>query len=612
MLLNSDKVFAGFIKEFGHATHSFSFGGGFSRLGSARRFHENNPMHPCRHRRRGDQFRGVFTEPEVLDIFRREKDKKAPVDHGFGPGAGIGPARPNLVLGQTPAIPQSLLVAPKAVKGVVPIGGVAGGFFGPPFPWPIIPIYMALLPDGRVLSFGTDQGGNQGAQLIYDVWNPSLGNGSNAHTILPNGTSADLFCSAQSLIGEGPSVPTSRTRNMLITGGDLTVGGVRNYSNKKVNVFNPGNNTLTASGTMKFARWYHSMITLRNGDKLALGGTVSPGMAAQTPEFYRPASGVWTTLPGISISDPTPEWYYPRAFVGVDGAVTLLKHSGQIFRITTNNAGFMHDTGSRTAPSAVSYPSVMLANFKVLTVGQDKRVQLVDISSYPPIVFDIANLNYDRIWGNATVLPDGKVVVTGGSGVDNQLTNVAYPAEIWNAFAIPPTWTLGVCPAACAKIARLYHSSALLLPDGSVLTGGGGAPGPINELNAEIYYPSYLYLNDGSGNPAPRPTIVAAPGRLFLGQNFSLTVGSTDQIGRCLARSSGGQHPCIRSGAAADPCAVLSERANGHWEPGSRSGKSSARLLYALCTQHKWRAGSGDNGLRPPSGPVSLVSLVES
>jgi hypothetical protein len=68
-------------------------------------------------------------------------------------------------------------------------------------------------------------------------------------------------------------------------------------------------------------------------------------------------------------------------------------------------------------------------------------------------------------------------------------------------------------------------------PDGSVLTGGGGAPGPVNELNAEIYYPAYLYLK-GSGNPAPRPQIVYAPRQLKLGQNFSVTVGSNDQIGK--------------------------------------------------------------------------------
>lgn len=64
-----------------------------------------------------------------------------------------------------------------------------------------------------------------------------------------------------------------------------------------------------------------------------------------------------------------------------------------------------------------------------------------------------------------------------------------------------------------------------------MLTEGGGAPGPVNELNVEIYYPAYLYLNDRSGNPAQRPTIVSAPSKLRLGQTFSVTVGSNDQIG---------------------------------------------------------------------------------
>jgi hypothetical protein len=63
-----------------------------------------------------------------------------------------------------------------------------------------------------------------------------------------------------------------------------------------------------------------------------------------------------------------------------------------------------------------------------------------------------------------------------------------------------------------------------------VLTGGGGQDGPVDELNAEIYYPYYLYLNDGSGRPAPRPTIVSAPSTLKGGQQFSMTVGSSDQI----------------------------------------------------------------------------------
>jgi hypothetical protein len=470
-----------------------------------------------------------FSQSPRLDIFWLEKDKKAPVDYGYGPGAGIGSPRPNLVLGQTPAIPQSLRLAQEAAHGTVPIGGGAGGFFGPPFPWPIIPLHMALLPDGSVMSYGTDQQGRQGGQIIYDVWDPKLGIGTAAHTILPNTTVTDLFCSAASLIGAGLTGSKDLTGKLLITGGDVTFGGVRNYSADNVNVFNPKNNTLTASGVMQYPRWYPSIITLRNGDKLLLGGRVSLRATDSPlpPEVFHPGSG-WRTLQGMSISGRL-EWVYPRGFVGFDGAVILLEHSGKIFRITTDGAGTMQDTGSLTSHGkgevAYWYPSVMFAPFKVLTVRADKRAQVVDISSFPPVVTDVANLNYDRIWGNATVLPDGKILVTGGSGVINELTNVAYQSEIFDP-AIG-TWTLG----ASASIPRLYHSATLLLPDGSVLTGGGGAAGPVSELNGEIYYPAYLYAQDGSGNPAPRPQIVSAPSTLQLNHNFSVTVGSNDTVG---------------------------------------------------------------------------------
>ena len=138
------------------------------------------------------------------------------------------------------------------------------------------------------------------------------------------------------------------------------------------------------------------------------------------------------------------------------------------------------------------------------------------------MVTNLPNISKDRLWANGTLLADGGVLVTGGSGVDNQWTDVDYQAVYINP------WTGFSLPAASASIPRLYHSAALLLPDGSVLTGGGGQDGPVDELNAEIYYPYYLYRNDGTGRPAPRPTIVSAPSTLKGGERFSMTVGSND------------------------------------------------------------------------------------
>src|ERR1700736_2678572 len=132
----------------------------------------------------------------VVNWSTLEKDKKAPSDYGYGPGKSIGTPRPKIVLGQVPPSPKTAARAAAPNRAAAPIGAAApatapngggvGGFFGPAFPWPIIPLHVALLPDGRVLSYGTDQMGNQGAQMIYDVWDPTVGNGSNAHTVMPN------------------------------------------------------------------------------------------------------------------------------------------------------------------------------------------------------------------------------------------------------------------------------------------------------------------------------------------------------------------------------------------------------------------------------------------
>jgi galactose oxidase len=68
-------------------------------------------------------------------------------------------------------------------------------------------------------------------------------------------------------------------------------------------------------------------------------------------------------------------------------------------------------------------------------------------------------------------------------------------------------WTIG----ARAAVPRTYHSSAVLLPNGTVLTGGGGAvnnhPG---RLNVEVYYPPYLFTQvNGNTVLAPRPSVLS-------------------------------------------------------------------------------------------------------
>ena len=142
---------------------------------------------------------------------------------------------------------------------------------------------------------------------------------------------------------------------------------------------------------------------------------------------------------------------------------------------------------------------------------------MIDINGATPVVSDAASMPLPLHWHNATVIADGRVVVTGGSAKSNLLTGASKKALIWDP--VTGVWVSG---ATGSGRTRLYHSMALLLPDASVLVGGGGAPGPEANANAEIYYPPYLF--QASGGFAVRPKIKAAPKRLIYGKRFALTV----------------------------------------------------------------------------------------
>ncbi len=444
-------------------------------------------------------------------------DPSAPVDFGFGPG--VKPP-----LGRLPA----------TASGSIPVGGPSAnvtGVFGAPIPWPIIAIHVVLLPDGRVLNYGTDETGAQGAELLYDVWDPTLAPSSSPHLVLPNATVTDIFCSGQSVMWLNGDV--------LITGGDLTINGKRNYSNNDTTIFAPQTNTLTANPQMAFPRWYASLVSLPNGEMAVFGGrnkSLTGKLLSITPEVFNPATG-WRTLTGAESKAAFGQWYYPRSYVAPGGNVFVLAVDGAMFSVGTAGSGSISAYRQPTLPGSHALPTVTFSPGKLLSVRLNAAAIIVDVTGPVPAITPTAPMSQVRYWASGTVLPDGQVLVTGGSQVENKLTGVAYAAEIWN-----PTsgqWTLG----ASATVPRLYHSNALLLPDGTVLTAGGGAPGPVRNLNAEIYYPPYLYMNDGSGQPAPRPSLSGTPPSTAVGQSISAAVGPTDQIARMtLVRTGSATH----------------------------------------------------------------------
>jgi len=73
----------------------------------------------------------------------------------------------------------------------------------------------------------------------------------------------------------------------------------------------------------------------------------------------------------------------------------------------------------------------------------------------------------------------------------------------------------------------------LLLPDASVLVFGGGAPSPSGvpgNLNAEIYYPPYLFVAEGAF--AARPQINSAPTVVDTGRTIQVAVTTARTVSR--------------------------------------------------------------------------------
>ena len=389
--------------------------------------------------------------------------------------------------------------------------------------WPIIPIHMVLTRDGRVMSFGSTAAGQQSGKFTYDVWDPNDGPGG-YHLTLPNGTQTDIFCAAQVLLPD--------TGDIMIAGGD-TWNGTKdlNLGNSKSTLYRTRTRTLANGQPMNRARWYASVTTLANGESYVQGGD----KGTDHPEV-RGRDGRFRLLDGADTSPYS--YFYPRNWVAPDGRVFGFSDL-RMYSIDPSGLGSVTDLGSMPGAFTKTSTEAMFAPGKILRVGggpttdSTNQASVIDINGAAPVIKPTDRLPQRLQWSTATILADGKVLVTGGSRVRNALTNVNYTPMIWS----PSTghWTNGA--ATTSGKARLYHSTALLLADGSVLVGGGGAPGPQTNLNAEIYYPPYLF--DANGDRAARPKITSTPSSLKTKRDFKITVDNGTAIARVVLVKTG-------------------------------------------------------------------------
>jgi len=127
-------------------------------------------------------------------------------------------------------------------------------------------------------------------------------------------------------------------------------------------------------------------------------------------------------------------------------------------------------------------------------------------------------MNYARNNENLVLLADGTVLAVGGGAGGGEYLNPVFTPEVYD----PNTaqWTL----LSAQQIQRTYHSTAVLLPDGRILSAGSDN-GVITDLTYEIFSPPYLFNG-------PRPVIQSAPTSLSYAQTFTISTSDASTITR--------------------------------------------------------------------------------
>jgi len=413
------------------------------------------------------------------------------------------------------------------------------GQWGPLFDLENVAAHASLLPNGKVLYWGRrsnpkdtkPESLNEHFTKAF-IWDPSTGK-SKATASQPLGTKAEtvnLFCSGHCFQPDG---------SLLIVGGHISDGNGLDQAC----VYDPVADTWSAKAPMNAGRWYPSALTLPDGRVLSISGNTTNNSAPNpNPQIWGTDNWVPVASPGAGVLS-----LYPRLHLDPKGRVFMAGPQARSRFLDVNTPGgigaWTTDGPERRAGGREYAPSVMYDKGKIMYIGggggdsdpPTKMTEIIDLIAETPKWTTTADLRFARRQHNATVLPDGTVLVTGGTqgkGFNNLETGMpVHVPELWNP--VSKQWT----QMAKEDADRCYHSIALLLPDGQVLSAGSGEfaigsnPNAAKDSlkSAQLFRPPYLFNDKG---PAPRPTISNPPPEISYGQKFEVTVGANDVIAR--------------------------------------------------------------------------------
>ncbi|KAL0938149.1 galactose oxidase precursor [Colletotrichum truncatum] len=408
------------------------------------------------------------------------------------------------------------------------------GKWEPSVPVPLVPVAAAVLGHtGEVLLWSADNPGSFGNQdrTVSALYNPKTRLVSSK---IVSETGHNMFCPGLSL-------------NVL---GDVFVTGGSTFNH--TTIYRSANRSWEAGPGMTTGRGYHAQATLSNGKIFTIGGSWSGGVLDKNGEVFDPTTQTWVSLPGCRVepmltadargafsADNHPwlfAWKNESLFqagpstamnwYGTGNADSLGSQSPAAFRGHNNDAmngnAVMYDAGRGKILTLGGAPSYAYSSGKATVHEVTISEPFGNVS-----VEELQPMHAPRAYANSVVLPTGDIFVNGGATYALQWTDVNatwYP-ELWNAK------TKRFERLARMTTPRTYHSVAVLLPDATVLTGGGGLcwepcedipqwEAGSDHYDVQVFKPPYLFEPNGD-TLARRPRILTVSNtEVALGDNL--------------------------------------------------------------------------------------------
>jgi galactose oxidase-like protein len=415
------------------------------------------------------------------------------------------------------------------------------GQWSAPFKVPSVAINAVLLPTGKVLWFAYPADGGDTSEAY--LWDPDTGATKRVDPPLgPKGVPYNIFCAGQALLPDGELLVAGGTLAYDLEGPTPTDRGLN-----AVFTFNPWTETWTQQPSMRHGRWYPTVTTLPDGRAVIISGLDEQGTNTINPdvEVFTPAAqpGGVGTLRYVGPREPVANLYphmvvLPDTTAAGQGGDKVLMYGPGAYDTA------ILDTSTWTWQEVPRLPSDRLWASGVLMPGGPSgstKVMLIG-GAVPPatgmattITLDLDNvaagwqpgppMAAGRAHHNTVLLADESLLTVGGGAgeVDDSL----YAGPVFSAERLVPG-TSGWQSAGSQAEARTYHSTAVLLPDGRVVSAGDTRPEHMNGgATAELYSPPYLF----SG---PRPSITWAPSAVGYGAPFGITTPDASTVAKAL------------------------------------------------------------------------------